>query len=560
MSQAFQNPDNEINHILGLPTSHGTRPTPEVMGGAHEAADHFDRSLATWHPPIQSADADILPDKGLLDARAQDITRNDSFAMSGVQLHRDNIVGSMFMLNAKPRLRVLGMDEKWAEEFSDEVEAKFTNWAESINNWPDASRRNTLTALVRLAVGIYVHSGEVLATAEWMRESDRAYRTAIQMVSLDRLCNPMDQTYDFERTRGGVRMNAAGAPTGYYIRRASQGGMWDWNKSVRWSFIRARNGIGRPQVIHIMEQDRPGQTRGISQLTSALKEMRITKRFRDVTLQNAVVNASFAAAIESELPTSQVFESLGGGDVGSSVVDYAQKFLGAIASYGNNARNMQIDGVKIPHLMPGTKLNMLPMGNPGGVGGEFEQSLLRYLAADLGVSYEELSKDYSETNYSSARAGMIGTWKFMQARKKMVADRFASMIYRLWFEEAVNSGDIQAMNARSVPNMYDGLNLDAFVTAEWIGAGRGQIDELKETQAAILRIKNRLSTYEDEIGRMGKDWRPVFQQIAREQGVLTDLEIEPEESNQMNAASGDTREAGDGTVNDKASDERTKDA
>ena len=82
----------------------------------------------------------------------------------------------------------------------------------------------------------------------------------------------------------------------------------------------------------------------------------------------------------------------------------------------------------------------------------------------------------------------------------------------------------------------------------------------KETQAAILRIKMRLSTYEEEIGRMGKDWRPVFQQIAREQGVLKDLEIEPEESNAMNAASGDIREAGDGGVDDKAQDERKKDA
>lgn len=544
--QTFQNPDDEIAYILGMEDDWSRRQQPSVMGGAHEAADHYDRSLATWHPAIQSADADILPDKSLADARAIDIIRNDAFALSGIQLHRDNIVGSHFMLNCKPRLKVLGLDDKWSVEFSDEVEAKFTNWAESFNNWPDASRRNTLTSLVRLAVGVYLTGGEVLATGEWMRETDRAYRTAIQMVALDRLSNPGDQGFDMERTRGGVRLSASGAPIGYYIRQASPGGIYDWNKSIRWSYIRARNALGRPQVIHIMEQERPGQTRGISQMVAALKEMRITKRFRDITLQNAVVNASFAAAIESELPSAQVFESLGGGDVGSSIVSYAQNFLGAISKYSSNARNMQIDGVKIPHLMPGTKLNMLPMGKPGGVGTEFEASLLRYLAADLGVSYEQLSRDYSETNYSSARAGMLETWKFMQSRKKMVADRFATMIYRLWFEEAVNAGHIETMNARSVPNMYDGLNMDAFITAEWIGAGRGQIDELKETQAAILRIKMRLSTYEEEIGRMGGDWREKFRQIAREQLELEDLDILPEESNAINAASGDIREAGDG--------------
>lgn len=558
--RTFHDPDQEAAYILGLPVAAETRPgTPQMMGGAYEAASQFDRSLATWHPAIQSADADILPDKDLSDARAIDMTRNDAFALSGVSLHRDNIVGSQFMLNAKPKLKALGMDETWGTEFSEEVEAKFSLWAESFNNWPDAARRNTLTSMVRLAVGVYLKGGEVLATAEWSRDTDRPYRTAIQMIALDRLSNPSDQVYDMERTRGGVRLNSAGAPLGYYIRDASRGGMWDWKKSVSWSYVRARNSFGRPQVIHIMEQDRPGQTRGVSQLSAALKEMRITKRFRDITLQNAVVNASFAAAIESELPSAQVFETLGGGDVGSSIVNYAQQFLGAISAYAGNARNMQIDGVKIPHLMPGTKLNMLPMGNPGGVGGEFEQSLLRYLAADLGVSYEQLSKDYSETNYSSARAGMTETWKFMQSRKRMVADRFATMVFRLWFEEAVNMGEITTMNARSVPNMYDGLNMEAFCECDWIGASRGQIDELKETQAAILRIKNRLSTYEEEIGRMGKDWRPMFQQIAREQGVMKELEIETEETNAMNAVSGETREAGDGTVNDTASDERKKD-
>jgi lambda family phage portal protein len=558
--RTFHDPDQEAAYILGLPVAAETRPgTPQMMGGAYEAASQFDRSLATWHPAIQSADADILPDKDLTDARAIDMTRNDAFALSGVSLHRDNIVGSQFMLNSKPKLKALGMDETWGTEFSEEVEAKFSLWAESFNNWPDAARRNTLTSMVRLAVGVYLKGGELLATAEWSRDTDRPYRTAIQMIALDRLSNPSDQVYDMERTRGGVRLNAAGAPLGYYIRNASRGGMWDWKQSVSWSYVRARNSFGRPQVIHIMEQDRPGQTRGVSQLSAALKEMRITKRFRDITLQNAVVNASFAAAIESELPSAQVFEALGGGDVGSSIVNYAQQFLGAISAYAGNARNMQIDGVKIPHLMPGTKLNMLPMGNPGGVGGEFEQSLLRYLAADLGVSYEQLSKDYSETNYSSARAGMTETWKFMQSRKRMVADRFATMVFRLWFEEAVNMGEITAMNARSVPNMYDGLNMEAFCECDWIGASRGQIDELKETQAAILRIKNRLSTYEEEIGRMGKDWRPMFQQIAREQGVMKELEIETEETNAMNAVSGETREAGDGTVDDTASDERKKD-
>jgi lambda family phage portal protein len=535
----FLDPQAEIDFILG----NGSKDL--VMGGAHEAADRYSRELATWSPPIRSADGDMLPDKRITDVRAQDMMRNDAFVQAGGELHKDNIVGAMFMLSSKPNVKVLGLDDTWATEFQEEVESKFTLWAESLNNWPDASRRNTLTSLVRLAVGTYVAGGEVLATVEWRRDRPRPFSTAIQMIELSRLCDPGDQSYDFDRTRGGIQFDSYGAPQGYYIRRALPGQMNQWRDTFRWSYVKARNGIGRPQVIHIVEQQRPGQSRGISQLVAALKEMRITKRFRDITLQNAVINASFAATIESELPTQAVFESLGGGNVSSGVIDYATQYLGAISQYADNARNMQIDGARIPHLMPGSKLNMMPMGTPGGVGTEFEASLLRYIAANLGVSYEQLSKDYSETNYSSARAGMVETWKAMQSRKMIVADRFASTIYRLWFEEALNMGEITAM-PRKAPNFYEGLNMEAYTKCEWVGAARGQIDELKETQAAILRLKMGLSTYEDEHSRQGKDWRQTFAQMKREKDLMKEYDIVLQEDNAINAVSGDPREAGDG--------------
>ena len=545
--------DDEIAHILGTSK-------PQMMGGANEAADRYSRELATWNPPLRGADADILADKNITDARAMDMTRNDAFIQAGGSLHKDNIVGAMFLLNSKPVVKALGMDEAWATEFQEEVEAKFMLYAESYDNWIDASRRNTLTSMVRLAVGTYLACGEVLATSEWMRGRDRPYQTAIQMVEPHRLCNPGDQAYDFERVRGGIRFSAMGEPLGYFIRRGSPGLMWQARDAYKWSYVKARTPTGRPQVMHIMEQQRAGQSRGISQMVAALKEMRITKRFRDVTLQNAVVNASFAASIESEFPPAAVFESLGGGDVGAGVVDYATQFLGAVQQFAGNARNMSIDGVRIPHLMPGTKLNMLPMGTPGGVGSEFESSLLRYIAANLDVSYEQLSKDYSETNYSSARAGMIETWKAMQSRKRMVADRLATTTFRLWFEEAVNLGDLECMKSAKLPNMYDRLMMEAYTNCDWIGAGRGQIDELKETQASVLKLKNGLGTYEEELGRQGKDWRTTFAQLKREKELMEELGIEPQEDNAINAASGTPSEANDGTPSDgeQTTDERGK--
>lgn len=500
-------------------------PAPEakqtaMVGGAYDGASRFDQALALWAPPIQSADDDVLPDKAMMDARVRDTLRNDAYVRGGANIHQDNIVGSMFVLNAKPASKLLGkgFDEAWEEEFQEEVESRFTLWAESPDNWVDASRKTTFTGMVRLAVGLNVACGEILASVEWMRDFGRPFSTAIQFIDLDRLSNPLD-AMDDTSLRGGVKRDRNGAALGYWIRMAHPTDYRNPNY-LNWKYIEARKPWGRVQMIHILEQTRPDQTRGVSEMVSALKELRITKKFRDVVLQNAVVNATYAASIESDLPTEAVFAQLGGGDTsaGDAVASYAAAYLTQIAQYAGNARNLHIDGVKIPHLFPGTKLQLRPAGQGGPLGTEFEQSLLRYISASLGVSYEQLSRDYTNTNYSSARAAMAETWKFMGAKKRMIADRFASTVYRLWLEEAVNRGIITSLPriARRPGWLYEAQRLDAISQCDWIGASRGQIDELKETNAAILRLQHNLTTHEFECSRLGLDWRQVKRQRARE--------------------------------------------
>lgn len=555
------NVDPEIEALLG-PAAHDAGPAvvpplgspagggSDLAMGAFEGASRFDKSLALWGPAMRSADADILPEKRTIDSRVRDSIRNDAYVAGGAVLHQDNIVGAAFTLNSKPALKALGskFDEKWEEEFQEEVEEKFTLAAESQDCWLDGSRMNGLTSQVRLAVGVFCAAGEVLASAEWVRDSGRPFNTAMQMIDLDRLSNPPG--LDQRTARGGIEKDARGAPIAYHVRMAHPSDFGNAD-AYQWKRVPVRKPWGRLQMLHIVEQKRVDQSRGISDMVAALKEMRITKKFRDVVLQNAVLNASYAASIESDLPSETVFQQLGGGnvgstDVGEAITNYATGYLGAIAEYAGGAKNMQIDGVKIPHLFPGTKLQLRPAGNGGPLGNDFEQSLLRYIAANLGVSYEQLSRDYTKTNYSSARAAMSETWKFMQSRKKMVADRYATTVYRLWLEEQINKGLISSMPRMREGWLYEGLNLDALAQCDWIGASRGQIDELKETQAAVLRINNGLSTLEYELSRLGMDWRKVVRQLAREDRTLkaagVNLLARTDTTNQMNAASGAPRD------------------
>jgi len=81
------------------------------------------------------------------------------------------------------------------------------------------------------------------------------------------------------------------------------------------------------------------------------------------------------------------------------------------------------------------------------------------------------------------------------------------------------AGNLPLPPGRNRTDFYRPLMKDAYTRASWIGTGRGQIDELKETQAAMLRIKAGLSTFEEECANLGRDYREVFAQRAKENAL-----------------------------------------
>lgn len=535
---------------VGRATADGALPVARpTAGGAYEGAERF-KNLANWQPNIQAPNLEIVPEKPTMDARARDLSRNDGGIAGGIALFKDHIVGQQFILNAKPRSVVLfgREDEAWELAFAEEVEAKFTLWAEGHQHWPDAQRISGLTGLVRLALSSYALGGEVLAAAEWMPDDGRPYRTAMQMVDPDRLCNPNGNEWK-PNVVGGVERDRRGAPIAYHILNQHPS---DWTRrgsplERRWVRVMARKpNWGRANILHIFERQRPDQARGVSSLVSALSEIRMLQQFRRVELQRAVVAATYATSIESDMPAGDLWTAMGA-DEANPALDYAADYLEGVRDYNESAKNLRMDGVKIPLLFPGSRLRVQSTGTSSPLGAEFETSMLRHIAAALGVSYEQLSRDFSKTNYSSGRAAMGETERHLASIKKTVADDTASFVYRLWLEEAINYGHIETLRRPNVPNFYDALNADAYTVCEWIGAGRGQVDELKETQAAGLRLRLGLSTHETEIARVGSsDWRTVLKQRVREKKAYEDAGLpsvfDTEPSAAENAATGEPRE------------------
>ena len=501
-------------HIVDL---HGY-PLRQSMG-AYGAASTTSRDLGSWYARSLSGDAAVLPDKLKVDARSKDIARNNGIAASGVQLQIDSVVGHQFKLIARPNWVALGIDpnSEEATELSRQFEAQWQLYAEDPINCPmDAEGKRTFTDIIRAGVYHDIHHGESMGTGEWKARPGIPYRTCYKIINPDRICNPLGLP-DTKRTRAGVDLDRHGEAYAYHLRSAHTSDDQLGSDSYRWRKIRKKTRWGRYQFIHVFDPMEDGQTRGISSFASVLARLKMLDKFQESVLQNAVINATYAMVIESEFDAETAMSALGAEAEQSGTL---AAYVEAYQNYHGEA-NIRYDGQKIPHLFPGEKLNMQIANSPTGVA-DFEQGLLRYVAAGLGVSYEQLSKDYSKTNFSSARASLMETWRGFMVRRQR-AKRLASHLYALWLEEAFSLGKFEL--PQGAPSFWEAKA--AWCQCDWIGAGQTHIDGLKEAKRLVMLLEASLITEEKAHAELGQDYQEVFNQLLREKREREDKGLPP---------------------------------
>lgn len=485
---------------------------------AHTAASFEDDELRTWQPPHQSADADVLPEWDTMASRSLDMVRNHGLTAGGVQTHLDNIIGPELKLSAKPDWRRLGLDAGWAREWERHVESAFRLWAEDIDRYCDAARKNTFTEMIQQGYRSFLTTGEILATAEWLPGRGSRFSTAIQMIEPERLSNP-HHAADTERLRAGVEVDHYGAAWRYWIASGWENEPFMAQQQVSWRGVPTRTQWGRTQVIHVFEVERPGQTRGKGGLVPVLAKLKMLDQFEKVTLQAAILNAMYAAVIESAMDWNAVGEAIGAGtEADSPIMQYM-----ADRNDWHKKGHVRFNGVKIPHLYPGEKLEFTNPKHPSAQFQQFEEATLRHVAGGFNLSYEQLARDYSKSNYSSARAAMLEAWKFFKTRRTRIAGRIATQVYALWLEEAIDLGEVEI--PPGAPSFYE--EKTAWTRCKWIGPGRGHIDPLKEANATKVEYSMGLTTLEKEAAERGEDWEELMEQRAQELARMQELGIDP---------------------------------
>jgi len=507
--------DVQILGVNGLPLP-PSRPRYGALNGSgrvpYDAADRSSDQLAGWQPTLWSPDNETNIYRDTIVSRSRDLARNDGWANGAITRILDNAVGAVFRPIFKPDYRYLrmmtgnkGFNAEWADEYARALAAHWRTWSTDEGRWCDVERKKTVSQIFRLALRHKLIDGDSLVLMHYdtkrLAHGRANYATALQLVDPDRLSNPQ-QVYDMAHIRGGVEIDDYGAPVAYHIREAHQGDWWSGKKTMTWQRIPRETPWGRPIVIHDFDSDRAAQHRGNGIFTPVIQRMKMLIKYDQTEVEAATLNAIFGAFIESPYDPAMVEEALGDSGQLGAYQDTRIDF--------HEDRRISLNGaVGLPILFPGEKINAINASRPNSNFAAFESAVLRNITAATGLSTQQLTQDWSDVNYSSARAAMLEAWKTLTRRRHDFATGTAQPVATCFVEEIHAIGGVPL--PPGAPDFLDART--AYSNAKWMGPGRGWVDPVAEKKGAILGMDAGMATLEMEVGEnVGEDWESVLDQ------------------------------------------------
>ncbi|MCL2201593.1 MAG: phage portal protein [Oscillospiraceae bacterium] len=412
-----------------------------------------------------------------------------NIATGAVKTTRTNVIGSGLTLKPTIDHEFLKMTDDEADRWKQNVTREFEYYASSVNC--DRFRANNFYELQQLAFISQLVSGDVFVLLPFRPRVGFLYDLRIQLVEADRVCTPLDKSGDSNISQGVETRH--GEIVAYHISNRFPGSEDDTGVFRRISAFGSRT--GRRNVLHLMESERPDQTRGVPILAPVIESLQMLGEYTRAELTAAVVSGIFTIFLKTEMPTVGLGQSMPLSEQIDADNDYTYE-----AGHGN-----------IVQLGPGESIETASPGRPNVAFDPFVNSILRQIGSALGIAYEVVIMHFS-ASYSASRAALLETWKMFKMRRGWFARRFCQQVYEEWMTEAVAKGRVYA------PGFFDDpIVKAAYCKAEWHGPAQGQIDPLREARAAQLRIDSEISTREREAAEItGTDYNVNHRQRIKE--------------------------------------------
>lgn len=443
------------------------------------------RRTQGWNRATGDANAVTGPALARLRDTARDLVRNNGYAESALTTICDHVVG--WGIVAKTTNRAAA--------------AAWKAWAGSTDC--DSDGRDNFYGLQHLVMRTVAESGECLVRRRMRRPEDGLaipmqlqvlepdYIDTLKMGSFD-IKGAMGQVVGQTRIVHGIEYNLLGQRVAYWLFRDHPGSMLGMGSATSYR-------VPAESIAHIYRRDRAGQVRGATWFAPVLLKFKDFDEYEDATLMKQKIAACLAVI--------------------TTDVDGSTAPLGTV---DDETASPQID-----MLEPGTILNVPPgravdVVQPPTVREypEYCATTLRAIATGLGVSYEDLTGDYSKVNFSSARMSRLRHWARVEGwRWRMLVPQFCERSWAWAMEALAVSGGIPAGR----PELAAALKKRVIVPAEWTAPPMPMVDPSNEGRAYMQNVRAGIMSLSEALRERGYDPDEVLAEMAKDNAKLDEL-------------------------------------
>lgn len=495
---------------------------PQNKGYGEAGASWRKKAVKGFNAPSGSPHEDIDFNNYTLRQRARMLYMAAPIATSAIKTNRTNVVGVGLRLKSRINREVLGLSPEQAEAWQKQTEREFALWAEN-KRACDATGMNNFYGLQQLALISWLLSGDCIGVLKQYKV-DRLlpYSLRVHLIESDRIATPgnygtgtsVNYTTGKNPDNGntifdGVEVDSNGAVVAYHVRSSYPFEVGA--PTTTWARVLAyQEHTGLPNVVHVVECERPDQYRGVSYLAQVIEPLLQLRRYTESELMAAVIESFFTAFIKTEAPTDEnPFNQVETDPPGEPS--------------GPNEYSMGPGQVNV--MEPGEDVVFADPKRPAGGFDAFVTAICSQIGAALEIPADLLLKKFN-ASYSASRAALLEAWKAFKMRREWLADDFCRPIYEVWMSEAVARGRIYA------PGFFDNPAIHAaYLGSEWLGPSQGQLDPTKEITAEILACSEGFSTHEQSTIRLnGGQWDANVEQLLRENEKLGGQSPDPHQT------------------------------
>lgn len=422
------------------------------------------RLTADWVTSSTSADAEIDGSLIRLRNRSRQLVRDNAYARQAVRAIASNVVGHGIRLQAQVPMQRGG--GRLDQQINGAIEDAWERWCRPTTC--HTAGRLSFVEISRLAIQSMAESGEVFLRLVPQPFGGGRIPLAIEVLEADLVDEGKSSGPDAQGNewRMGVRVDRWGRPISYAFRTRHPG---DLTNGVGYQLTEVPAG----EIIHLSLIERPGQTRGVPWFAAAIKRLHHLAGYEEAEVVRARASSSlmgFITSPEGELVGDDVYDA-----------ERVSNFEPGVFKY----------------LAPGESVSVPSLDAPDGQFEPFLRAMLRAVAASIGCSYETISRDFSQSNYSSSRLSLLEdreNWRMLQ---QYLIEHLHRPVFERWLAAAVASGALSLPGFEVLP--------ERFMAVKWFPRGWGWVDPAKEVQAYREAVRCGFATQAQIVAEQGGD-------------------------------------------------------